>query len=235
MYKQYYADTLRLNALLSPGSRAGTWQISQTGRLEHRRCRGRRHRLQRHAGRAGDGGFEPRVGDLRRVVARAAVVGGGGATTAGDSSRPPRQQCQDLLLERIHDRHHAAAQTHPSFIPAAAERAADGRHCHAGDGRERPLGRSFALTATASERWHGTWWIFRKWRRGRPGGECAVQRDWVPAATGNYALTARATDNGPQRQRRPVSHGELRRPPVRLPSSCSAAERLRRRQRYVSR
>ena len=115
LYKQYYDDTLRLNALLKPWVESqATWQLSQTGVAWS------------VAGAAGSGtdfdatvdaqvaaGFNPGLGDVRRDSARAAVVNGAGTNYGWRMVQTiSRIQFQDVQFERVCHRHHAATQAH---------------------------------------------------------------------------------------------------------------------------
>ena len=131
LYKQYYNDTLQLNALLKPWVESqATWTVSQTG-------------VPWAVGGAAGAGtdystttdalvaarLEPGLGQLRRNRAFAPMGGRRRHQQRLDSDADDQwRQYEVLQFERVHHRHHAATQAHGRLFRRHVERSADGQH-----------------------------------------------------------------------------------------------------------
>ena len=199
LYKQYYNDTLRLNALLKPWVESqATWTVSQTG-------------VPWTVGGAAGAGtdystatdalvtaqLESRLGQLRRDPARAAVGEQRRELRLAHGADDQRQQLETVQLERVHHRHHAATQADDRLFRRQLERPADGQHHEPGTKCGDHARSELHVSANASDS-DGTVTKVDFFANGLPIGTdttAPYSITWTPAATGSYSLTARATDN----------------------------------------
>ena len=200
LYKQYYDDTFRLNALLKPWVESqATWMLSQTGVAWS------------VAGAAGSGTdfdatidaqvagrIQSGLGDVRRDSARAAVVERSATnygwrmvqTSVGGNSKTfnSSEYATDTTLRpKLTVVYAPTVGNVPPTVAIATP----------ANGASITLGASFALTANAGDT-DGTVTLVEYFANGGKVGQAATapySLTWVPAAAGSYVLTARATDN----------------------------------------
>ena len=200
LYKQYYDDTFRLNALLKPWVESqATWMLSQTGNAWS------------VAGAAGSGtdfdatvdaqvagGFNPGWVTFD-VTPRVQLWANGSATnygwrmaqtSAGYNSKTfnSSEYVTDTTLRPKLTVVYAAPPANAP--PTVAIATPPG-------GASITLGASFALTANAGDV-DGTVTLVEYFANGGKVGQATTAPysvTWVPAAVGSYVLTARATDN----------------------------------------
>ena len=202
LYKQYYADTLQLNALLKPWVEAqATWQLSQTGTAwSVGGAAGVGTDYNASADAQVDGGFNPgwvafdvtsrvrqwssgtgmqlRLAYWRKPQAAATSRQFNASEYTADTTLRPK-------LTVVY------APPPPSNLPPSVSIATPSNGASIG------LGGSFALTATAGDV-DGNVTLVEYFANGGKVGQATTtpySLTWVPAATGSYVMTARATDN----------------------------------------
>ena len=203
LYKQYYSNTLQLNALLKPWVESqATWDLSQAGVAVER------------GGAAGAGtdyvtatdalvavGFDPGWVGIRRDTARCSsgqpalpqTIGWRLAQTVADvvnaiQFNSSEYAADPTLRPKLTIVYSSGTSDVPPTVSITTPTA----------GAAVTLGQSFTLTASANDT-DGTVTKVDYYANGAPIGMGTVSPYtlvWTPGAAGSYSLTAIATDNG---------------------------------------
>ena len=201
LYKQFYDDTLQLNALLKPWVESqATWQLSQTGTpwsLIGANGPGSDYNITADALVVGD--FNP--GWVSFDVSTRVQQWSSGAN-ANYGWRMRQTSAGGNAKQFASSEYTADASLRPKLTviyapPPPSNPPPTVSIATPSDGASTTLGGSFALTATASDS-NGSVALVEYFANGGKVGQATTtpySLTWVPAATGSYVLTARATDN----------------------------------------
>ncbi|HQR12759.1 MAG TPA: Ig-like domain-containing protein, partial [Casimicrobiaceae bacterium] len=200
LYKQSYADTLQLNALLKPWTESqATWQVSQTGMAwSVGGASGAGTDYNATADAQVSFGFSPgwlTIDVTSRVQQWSSAAGANNGWRIAQISRGtnPKQfnsseHAADITLR---PKLTVVYSPPPSNLPPTVAMASPSSGASIG------LGGSFALTANAGDA-DGSVTLVEYFANGGKIGQATsapYSLTWVPAVAGSYSVTARATDN----------------------------------------